>query len=143
MGNLLRCHELAVMSYSEKLLDHYANPRNVGSFARRDPRVGTGMAGSPLLGDVIKIQIKVNGQGVIADACFKTYGGAAAIATSSWLTEWVKGKTLEEAQAIKHTQIAEQLALPAEKIPCSVLAEDALKAAIGDYRANQRSKYTV
>ena len=121
------------MAYGEKVLDHYENPRNVGSFASTD-NVGTGMVGAPACGDVMKLQIKVNDEGVIEDAVFKTYGCGSAIASSSLLTEWVKGKTLDEAQAIKNTQIAEELALPPVKIHCSVLAEDAINAAVADYR---------
>jgi nitrogen fixation NifU-like protein len=121
------------MAYGEKVLDHYENPRNVGSFENSDS-VGTGMVGAPACGDVMKLQIKVNGEGIIEDAVFKTYGCGSAIASSSLLTEWVKGKTLDEAQAIKNTQIAEELALPPVKIHCSVLAEDAINAAIADYR---------
>ena len=123
------------MAYSDKVLDHYEHPRNVGSFDKNDPNVGTGMVGAPACGDVMKLQIKVNEQGVIEDAKFKTYGCGSAIASSSLLTEWVKGKTLEEAGKIKNTQIAEELALPPVKIHCSVLAEDAIKAAISDYQA--------
>ena len=121
------------MAYGEKVLDHYENPRNVGSFESTDD-VGTGMVGAPACGDVMKLQIKVGSDGVIEDAVFKTYGCGSAIASSSLLTEWVKGKTLDEAQAIKNTQIAEELALPPVKIHCSVLAEDAINAAISDYR---------
>jgi len=121
------------MAYGEKVLDHYENPRNVGSFEAVD-NVGTGMVGAPACGDVMKLQIKVNGEGIIEDAVFKTYGCGSAIASSSLLTEWVKGKTLDEAQAIKNTQIAEELALPPVKIHCSVLAEDAINAAIADYK---------
>ena len=121
------------MAYGEKVLDHYENPRNVGSFENTD-NVGTGMVGAPACGDVMKLQIKVNDNGVIEDAVFKTYGCGSAIASSSLLTEWVKGKTLEEAKAIKNTDIAEELALPPVKIHCSVLAEDAVKAAINDYK---------
>ena len=121
------------MAYGEKVLDHYENPRNVGSFENGD-NVGTGMVGAPACGDVMKLQIKVDSNGVIEDAVFKTYGCGSAIASSSLLTEWVKGKTLEEAKAIKNTQIAEELALPPVKIHCSVLAEDAINAAINDYR---------
>ncbi len=130
------------MAYSEKVLDHYENPRNVGSFEKNDPSVGTGMVGAPACGDVMKLQIKVNAQGVIEDAKFKTYGCGSAIASSSLLTEWVKGKTLEQAQQIKNTQIAEELALPPVKIHCSVLAEDAIQAAVADYqaKAQQRDK---
>jgi len=122
------------MAYSEKVLDHYENPRNVGSFDKADTSVGTGMVGAPACGDVMKLQIKVNDNGVIEDARFKTYGCGSAIASSSLLTEWVKGKTLEEASEIKNSQIAEELALPPVKVHCSVLAEDAIKAAITDYK---------
>lgn len=122
------------MAYSSKVLDHYEHPRNVGSFDKNDPSVGTGMVGAPACGDVMKLQIKVNHLGVIEDARFKTYGCGSAIASSSLLTEWVKGKTLEQAAKIKNSQIAEELALPPVKIHCSVLAEDAIKAAISDYR---------
>jgi len=122
------------MSYSEKVIDHYENPRNVGSFAKDDDSVGTGMVGAPACGDVMKLQIKVNAQGVIEDARFKTYGCGSAIASSSLVTEWVKGKTLDQAMQLKNTQIAEELALPPVKIHCSILAEDAIKAAINDYR---------
>jgi len=125
------------MAYSDKVLDHYENPRNVGSFEKGDPSVGTGMVGAPACGDVMKLQIKVNEDGVIEDAKFKTYGCGSAIASSSLLTEWVKGKTLEQAALIKNTQIAEELALPPVKIHCSVLAEDAIKAAISDYQQKQ------
>ncbi len=121
------------MAYSDKVLDHYENPRNVGSFDKDDQSVGTGMVGAPACGDVMRLQIKVNEQGVIEDARFKTYGCGSAIASSSLLTEWVKGKTLEEAQQIKNSEIAEELALPPVKVHCSVLAEDAIKAAIKDY----------
>ena len=121
------------MAYSDKVLEHYENPRNVGSFDKGDDTVGTGMVGAPACGDVMKLQIKVNEQGVIEDARFKTYGCGSAIASSSLLTEWVKGKTLEQAREIKNTQIAEELELPPVKIHCSVLAEDAIKAAIEDY----------
>ncbi len=121
------------MAYGEKVLDHYENPRNVGSFESAD-NIGTGMVGAPACGDVMKLQIKVNDEGVIEDAVFKTYGCGSAIASSSLLTEWVKGKTLDEAQAIKNTQIAEELALPPVKIHCSVLAEDAINAAVADYK---------
>jgi nitrogen fixation protein NifU and related proteins len=122
------------MSYSDKVLDHYENPRNVGSFDKNDGSVGTGMVGAPACGDVMKLQIKVNEQGVIEDAKFKTYGCGSAIASSSLLTEWVKGKTLDEARQIKNSEIAEELELPPVKIHCSVLAEDAIKAAITDYK---------
>ena len=121
------------MAYGEKVLDHYENPRNVGSFKNADD-IGTGMVGAPACGDVMKLQIKVSDEGVIEDAVFKTYGCGSAIASSSLLTEWVKGKTLDEAQTIKNTQIAEELALPPVKIHCSVLAEDAINAAIADYK---------
>ena len=121
------------MAYGEKVLDHYENPRNVGSF-ENDDNIGTGMVGAPACGDVMKLQIKVDDHGVIEDAVFKTYGCGSAIASSSLLTEWVKGKTLDEAKAIKNTEIAEELALPPVKIHCSVLAEDAINAAIDDYK---------
>jgi nitrogen fixation NifU-like protein len=121
------------MAYSEKVLDHYENPRNVGAFDKNDLSVGTGMVGAPACGDVMRLQIKVNDSGVIEDARFKTYGCGSAIASSSLLTEWVKGKTLEEAQQIKNSDIAEELALPPVKVHCSVLAEDAIKAAIKDF----------
>jgi nitrogen fixation NifU-like protein len=122
------------MAYSEKVLDHYENPRNVGSFDKGDKQVGTGMVGAPACGDVMKLQIKVGENGIIEDAKFKTYGCGSAIASSSLLTEWVKGKTLDEARQIKNTDIAQELALPPVKIHCSVLAEDAIKAAIEDYQ---------
>jgi nitrogen fixation NifU-like protein len=122
------------MAYSEKVLDHYENPRNVGSFDKGDKQVGTGMVGAPACGDVMRLQIKVDDNGVIEDARFKTYGCGSAIASSSLLTEWVKGKSLDEAKEIKNTDIAEELALPPVKIHCSVLAEDAIKAAIADYQ---------
>jgi nitrogen fixation NifU-like protein len=122
------------MAYSEKVLDHYENPRNVGSFEKDDKQVGTGMVGAPACGDVMRLQIKVSDQGIIEEARFKTYGCGSAIASSSLLTEWVKGKSLDEARAIKNTDIAEELALPPVKIHCSVLAEDAIKAAIEDYQ---------
>ena len=122
------------MSYSDKVLDHYENPRNVGAFEKGDVSVGTGMVGAPACGDVMRLQIKVDDNGVIEDVCFKTYGCGSAIASSSLLTEWVKGKTLEQASEIKNSQIAEELALPPVKIHCSVLAEDAIKAAISDYK---------
>jgi nitrogen fixation NifU-like protein len=122
------------MAYSDKVLDHYENPRNVGSFEKDDPSVGTGMVGAPACGDVMRLQIKVSDSGIIEEAKFKTYGCGSAIASSSLLTEWVKGKTLEEAQQIKNTDIAEELALPPVKVHCSVLAEDAIKAAIDDFR---------
>ena len=122
------------MAYSEKVIDHYENPRNVGKMDDTDVTVGTGMVGAPACGDVMRLQIKVNDQGVIEDAKFKTYGCGSAIASSSLLTEWVKGQTLEQAETIRNTQIAEELALPPVKIHCSVLAEDAIKAAVKDYR---------
>jgi len=122
------------MAYSEKDIDHYENPRNVGAFDKADPHVGTGMVGAPACGDVMKLQIKVNDEGVIEDARFKTYGCGSAIASSSLVTEWVKGKTLDQAALIKNTEIAEELALPPVKIHCSILAEDAIKAAVEDYR---------
>ena len=122
------------MAYSEKVIDHYENPRNVGSFDKNDPDIATGMVGAPACGDVMKLQLKISADGVIEDAKFKTYGCGSAIASSSLVTEWVKGKTLDEAQAIKNTDIAEELALPPVKIHCSILAEDAIKAAIADYR---------
>ena len=125
------------MAYSDKVLDHYENPRNVGSFDKNDAHVGTGMVGAPACGDVMKLQIKVNDDGVIADAKFKTYGCGSAIASSSLVTEWLKGKTLDEAMAIKNSDIAEELALPPVKIHCSVLAEDAIKAAIADLKQKQ------
>jgi len=128
------------MAYSEKVLDHYENPRNVGALDKEDSDVGTGMVGAPACGDVMRLQIKVNDEGVIEDAKFKTYGCGSAIASSSLLTEWVKGKTLEEATQIKNVDLAEELALPPVKIHCSVLAEDAIKAAINDYTAKQGKK---
>ena len=127
------------MAYSDKVVDHYENPRNVGSFEKGDDSVGTGMVGAPACGDVMKLQIKVNAQGVIEDARFKTYGCGSAIASSSLVTEWVKGKTLDQAMQLKNTQIAEELALPPVKIHCSILAEDAIKAAITDYRQKHGS----
>src|SRR5574343_402400 len=122
------------MAYSEKVLDHYENPRNVGAFGKDEDDVGTGMVGAPACGDVMKLQIKVGKDGVIEDAKFKTYGCGSAIASSSLVTEWVKGKTLDQALDIKNTAIAEELALPPVKIHCSILAEDAIKAAVADYR---------
>ena len=122
------------MAYSEKVIDHYENPRNVGKMDAEDPDVGTGMVGAPACGDVMRLQIKVNDQGVIEDAKFKTYGCGSAIASSSLATEWMKGKPLDEAETIKNTQLAEELALPPVKIHCSVLAEDAIKAAVRDYK---------
>jgi nitrogen fixation NifU-like protein len=123
------------MAYSDKVIDHYENPRNVGSFEKGDESVGTGMVGAPACGDVMKLQIKVGADGRIEDARFKTYGCGSAIASSSLVTEWVKGKTIDEAETIRNTDIAKHLALPPVKIHCSVLAEDAIKAAIGDYKA--------
>jgi nitrogen fixation protein NifU and related proteins len=128
------------MAYSDKVLDHYENPRNVGSLDKDDPTVGTGMVGAPACGDVMKLQIKVNDAGVIEDAKFKTYGCGSAIASSSLVTEWLKGRTIEEAYAIKNSDIAEELALPPVKIHCSVLAEDAIKAAVADLKAKQEHK---
>lgn len=122
------------MSYSSKVIDHYEHPRNVGALDKNDPMVGTGMVGAPACGDVMKLQIKVNSAGIIEDAKFKTYGCGSAIASSSLVTEWLKGKNLDEAQSIKNSQIAEELELPPVKIHCSVLAEDAIKAAVADYR---------
>ncbi|AMS33133.1 MAG: Fe-S cluster assembly scaffold IscU [Betaproteobacteria bacterium] len=123
------------MAYSTKVIDHYENPRNVGSFGKDEDGVATGMVGAPACGDVMKLQIKVGADGIIQDAKFKTYGCGSAIASSSLVTEWVKGKTIEQAGEIKNTQIAEELALPPVKIHCSILAEDAIKAAIADYKA--------
>ncbi|VCU70335.1 NifU-like protein [Pigmentiphaga humi] len=127
------------MAYSEKVIDHYENPRNVGSFDKGDESVGTGMVGAPACGDVMKLQIRVNEQGVIEDARFKTYGCGSAIASSSLVTEWVKGKTLDQAMDIRNTHIAQELALPPVKIHCSILAEDAIKAAVSDYRAKHQA----
>lgn len=128
------------MAYSEKVIDHYENPRNVGSFEKGDASVGTGMVGAPACGDVMKLQIRVNDQGVIEDAKFKTYGCGSAIASSSLVTEWVKGKTLDQALEIKNSLIAEELALPPVKIHCSILAEDAIKAAVADYKEKHPAK---
>ncbi|OCG00431.1 Fe-S cluster assembly scaffold IscU [Gilliamella sp. wkB112] len=125
------------MAYSEKVVDHYENPRNVGSFDQNDPNVGSGMVGAPACGDVMRLQIKVNDDGIIEDAKFKTYGCGSAIASSSLVTEWIKGKSLDEAEAIKNTDIAKELALPPVKIHCSLLAEDAIKAAIEDYKTKK------
>ncbi|TOH32507.1 Fe-S cluster assembly scaffold IscU [Vibrio parahaemolyticus] len=122
------------MAYSEKVIDHYENPRNVGSFDKEDPSVGSGMVGAPACGDVMKLQIKVTPEGVIEDAKFKTYGCGSAIASSSLVTEWVKGKSIDEAAAIKNSEIAEELELPPVKVHCSILAEDAIKAAVADYK---------
>ncbi|MDF7666533.1 Fe-S cluster assembly scaffold IscU [Orbaceae bacterium ESL0727] len=128
------------MAYSEKVVDHYEHPRNVGSFDKNDPNVGSGMVGAPACGDVMRLQIKVNDNGIIEDAKFKTYGCGSAIASSSLVTEWIKGKSLDEAGAIKNTDIAEELALPPVKIHCSILAEDAIKAAIKDYKSKKEQK---
>jgi nitrogen fixation NifU-like protein len=128
------------MAYSQQVVDHYENPRNVGSFDKGDDAVGTGMVGAPACGDVMKLQIKVE-DGVITDARFKTYGCGSAIASSSLVTEWVKGKTLDEAAALKNSQIAEELALPPVKIHCSILAEDAIKAAVADYKAKHGNNH--
>lgn len=128
------------MAYSDKVIDHYENPRNVGSFAKTDENVGTGMVGAPACGDVMKLQIRVNDAGVIEDAKFKTYGCGSAIASSSLVTEWVKGKTLDQALEIKNSLIAEELALPPVKIHCSILAEDAIKAAVQDYKEKHPGK---
>jgi len=129
------------MAYSDQVIDHYENPRNVGSFASTDDTVGTGMVGAPACGDVMKLQIKVE-DGVITDARFKTYGCGSAIASSSLVTEWVKGRTLEQAEQIKNSEIASELALPPVKIHCSILAEDAIKAAVDDYRKKHNSNNT-
>ncbi|AGF48958.1 Fe-S cluster assembly scaffold IscU [Candidatus Kinetoplastidibacterium galati] len=126
------------MAYSDKVLDHYENPRNVGSFSKDDESVGTGMVGAPACGDVMKLQIKVNGDGIIEDACFKTYGCGSAIASSSLVTEWIKGKSLTQAEEISNMQIAEELALPPVKIHCSILAEDAIRSAISDYKLKNK-----
>ena len=128
------------MTYSNKVIDHYENPRNVGSFDKDDDSVGTGMGGAPACGDVMRLQIKVNADGMIEDARFKTYGCGSAIASSSLVTEWVKGKTLDEALKIKNSEIADELALPPVKIHCSILAEDAIKAAVDDYQKRQEKK---
>jgi len=128
------------MAYSEKVIDHYENPRNVGAMDKNDDSVGTGLVGAPACGDVMKLQIKVGANGIIEDAKFKTFGCGSAIASSSLITEWVKGKSVDEAQTIKNTQIAEHLSLPPVKIHCSVLAEDAIKAAIADYKAKHGAK---
>ena len=128
------------MAYSDKVLDHYENPRNVGSLDKNDPNVGTGMVGAPACGDVMKLMIKVNDDGIIEDAKFKTYGCGSAIASSSLVTEWLKGRTIDQAYAIKNSEIAEELALPPVKIHCSVLAEDAIKAAVADIKFKQATK---
>ena len=131
------------MAYSDKVLDHYENPRNVGSLDKNDPNVGTGMVGAPACGDVMKLMIKVNNDGIIEDAKFKTYGCGSAIASSSLVTEWLKGRTIDQAYAIKNSEIAEELALPPVKIHCSVLAEDAIKAAVADIKAKQLAAKVV
>ncbi|AAW89361.1 TPA: Fe-S cluster assembly scaffold IscU [Neisseria meningitidis] len=128
------------MAYSDKVIDHYENPRNVGTFDKNDESVGTGMVGAPACGDVMRLQIKVNDEGIIEDAKFKTYGCGSAIASSSLITEWVKGKSLDDALAIKNSEIAEELELPPVKIHCSILAEDAVKAAVADYRKRQENR---
>ena len=128
------------MAYSDKVIDHYENPRNVGTFDKNDESVGTGMVGAPACGDVMRLQIKVNDEGIIEHAKFKTYGCGSAIASSSLITEWVKGKSLDDALAIKNSEIAEELELPPVKIHCSILAEDAVKAAVADYRKRQENK---
>ena len=128
------------MAYSEKVIDHYENPRNVGTLDKNDENVGTGMVGAPACGDVMRLQIKVSEDGVIEDAKFKTYGCGSAIASSSLVTEWVKGKTIDEALAIKNSDIADELALPPVKIHCSILAEDAIKAAVNDHNAKKKAK---
>jgi nitrogen fixation NifU-like protein len=127
------------MAYSEKVIEHYENPRNVGSFDKDDPNVGTGLVGAPACGDVMKLQLKINDAGIIEDAKFKTFGCGSAIASSSLATEWVKGMTIDQAMAIKNTQIVEELSLPPVKIHCSVLAEDAIKSAIADYKAKREA----
>jgi nitrogen fixation NifU-like protein len=128
------------MAYSKKVVDHYENPRNVGSLDKEDPKVGTGLVGAPACGDVMRLQIKVSDEGVIEDAKFKTFGCGSAIASSSLATEWIKGKNIDEAETIKNTQIVEELNLPPVKIHCSVLAEDAIKSAIADFRAKQAAR---
>ena len=128
------------MAYSDKVIDHYENPRNVGTFDKGDESVGTGMVGAPACGDVMRLQIKVNDEGIIEDAKFKTYGCGSAIASSSLITEWVKGKSLDDALAIKNSEIAEELELPPVKIHCSILAEDAVKAAVADYRKKKEAQ---
>ena len=127
------------MAYSEKVLDHYENPRNVGTFDPKDPTVGTGLVGAPACGDVMKLQIKVDDSGLIEDACFKTFGCGSAIASSSLVTEWLKGRSLDEANEIKNSDIANELALPPVKIHCSVLAEDAIKSAVTNYKGRNKS----
>jgi nitrogen fixation NifU-like protein len=128
------------MAYSEKVIEHYENPRNVGSFDKNDPSVGTGLVGAPACGDVMKLQLKISDEGIIQDAKFKTFGCGSAIASSSLATEWVKGMTIDQAMGIKNTQIVEELSLPPVKIHCSVLAEDAIKSAIADYKAKRQAK---
>lgn len=128
------------MAYSDKVIDHYENPRNVGSFDKNDPTVGTGMVGAPACGDVMKLQIKVSADGIIEDAKFKTYGCGSAIASSSLVTEWIKGMHIDEAQQLKNSQIADELALPPVKIHCSILAEDAIKAAVTDYKTRHAAE---
>ena len=128
------------MAYSEKVIEHYENPRNVGSFDKDDPNVGTGLVGAPACGDVMKLQLKINDEGVIEDAKFKTFGCGSAIASSSLATEWVKGMTIDQAMEIKNTQIVEELSLPPVKIHCSVLAEDAIKSAIADYKKKKEAR---
>ena len=128
------------MAYSDKVIDHYENPRNVGTFDKGDDSVGTGMVGAPACGDVMRLQIKVNDEGIIEDAKFKTYGCGSAIASSSLITQWVKGKSLDDALAIKNSEIAEELELPPVKIHCSILAEDAVKAAVADYRKKKEAQ---
>ena len=128
------------MAYSDKVIDHYENPRNVGTFDKGDDSVGTGMVGAPACGDVMRLQIKVNDEGIIEDAKFKTYGCGSAIASSNLITEWVKGKSLDDALAIKNSEIAEELELPPVKIHCSILAEDAVKAAVADYRKKKEAQ---
>jgi nitrogen fixation protein NifU and related proteins len=131
------------MAYSEKLMEHYENPRNVGTFDKSDPSVGTGLVGAPACGDVMRLQIRVNDEGVIEDAKFKTFGCGSAIASSSLATEWIKGKTIDEAASLKNSQIAEELSLPPVKIHCSVLAEDAVKSAIEDYKKKREARRTL
>ena len=131
------------MAYSDKVLDHYENPRNVGSFAKDEPGVGTGIVGAPECGDVMKLQLKISDEGVIEDAKFKTFGCGSAIASSSLATEWIKGKTIDEAAAIKNSQIAEELSLPPVKIHCSVLAEDAIKSAIEDFKKKRAARQAL
>jgi nitrogen fixation NifU-like protein len=128
------------MAYSDKVIDHYENPRNVGSFDKDDPNVGTGLVGAPACGDVMKLQLKITDEGIIEDAKFKTFGCGSAIASSSLATEWVKGMTIDQAMEIKNTQIVEELSLPPVKIHCSVLAEDAIKSAIADYKAKKQAR---